>query len=193
MIWINGKYISFHHILSWVNPYQLASTATLPAPSSVLLLCFVPTFSITVIYICHKTSQWQDGLSGSPCHHLEKTYFYLQLNANTPEIQYIYISLCFPKLSFSYCQACFSWAPWSLYPLIAIALSLGPMASSCSPQVLKLALFFSWHCPLNKYEGPDLIHEYSVIILLHSITLMFYYTPLSPRVKMEKDKGVNGS
>lgn len=42
---------------------------------------------------------------------------------------------------------------------------------------------------LTNYKGANLTHEYPIIIVLHGITLMSYYDPLSPGAKIERTKG----
>lgn len=103
---------------------------------------------------------------------LLRSYSYLQLNANMPEIQHMLVSLVFPKLSFSYCQALFPWVLESPSPLDSIALSLGPITLPCPFPCVEACGILFIALSLNKYEGPHLIHEDSTIIPLHSITLM---------------------
>lgn len=140
MIWINRKYILFHHILHWVNPYHLACKLHYKLP----LQCYCIIFYLPLAlpwYIF--TIRLHNGKMAYSVLTKKKTYSYLQLNANMPEIQHMHISLPFSKFSSGYCQACFPWVPWSSSPLISIALSLVRMASSClSPCVEACIIFF---------------------------------------------------
>lgn len=119
------------------------------------------------------------------------SYSYLQLNANMPEIQHMHISLVFPK--FSVTVRPFFLGYESPSSLVVIALSLGPITLSCPFPCVEARVILFIALSLNTYEGPHLIHEYLMIIPLHSITLMSSYTPLSPGAKIKKDQGVKGS
>lgn len=93
----------------------------------------------------------------------------------------------------SHWQSCFLWAPETPSPWISISPSLGLVASFVHFYVFRSLLLFSWCCLLYMDEGSSLTHGYSMIIPLHNIALMPYYTPLLPVANMTKDKGIRKS